>query len=179
MENKNVIIIVIVSIFLVIIFGVFFFYKPAPKIEKSPGDQTNAPHDNETKVEDEVDEVNCFVFNSDEGVITSYTDTCSKEVVIPEKINEVNVVKIGEAAFKQKNILSLKLPASLKEIGAEAFADNGIERISLPKNLNVIGDSAFANNPLIEIIIKGKISLDEFQHLGPNWNNDFGIFEFK
>lgn len=65
-----------------------------------------------------------FEINLDgEIVITQYAGKSEiKEVVIPEKINGVDVVKIGDKAFfGNKALTTVTIPASVTDIGHEAF----------------------------------------------------------
>jgi len=60
-------------------------------------------------------------------------------VVIPEEISGKPVKRIGENAFRNKNLMSVTLPDSVSEIGVNAFAHNQILRISLGANVR-LGD---------------------------------------
>lgn len=81
------------------------------------------------------------IFNFDNWVITAYnwTDT---DIVIPETINWQPVIWIGDKAFFEKNIKSVKLPSTLKFIWEKAFKWNQIEDIELPNWLEMIEDWA-------------------------------------
>lgn len=66
-------------------------------------------------------------------------------IVIPEFIEGLPVIKIGDGAFfKRKDITSVILPRYLSEIGDKAFADSGIVTIVIPNNVDIIGQEAFA-----------------------------------
>jgi len=57
----------------------------------------------------------CFEFDS--GTITSYSDTCPKDVVIPKTIDGVTVTSIGEFAFGGSSVTSVIIPNTVTSIG--------------------------------------------------------------
>ena len=72
------------------------------------------------------------------------TDT---DVVIPEKVGEYTVNKIGRQAFShQYEIKNIKLPDTLNTIEEKAFEYCiGLEEIILPSSLKTIGNTAFSS----------------------------------
>jgi hypothetical protein len=62
--------------------------------------------------------------------ITGYggTDT---DLTIPAKIKGMPVAAIAEAAFAEKNLTGLALPAGLKTIGESAFEGNPLGRVTI------------------------------------------------
>ncbi|GAB6975687.1 leucine-rich repeat domain-containing protein [Prevotella falsenii] len=74
--------------------------------------------------------------------------TNAENIVIPDKIQEYNIIKIGYGAFKDNNtIKTVKLPANCIEIDKEAFKGCGnLETIDFGKSLVTIGDHAFYLN---------------------------------
>lgn len=95
-------------------------------------------------------EEECFRYNVEQGKVNiiKYDDTCSKEVIIPDKIERLPVIKINGSAFSNQKITSVKLPESLEEIDDSAFRDNLLKTITIPDNVRIIGDDAFRNNTL-------------------------------
>ena len=88
-----------------------------------------------------------YLSSGDEGyVVIGYEDGISS-LVIPESIDGVPVVAIGERAFRECSTLSgdVVLPKSIVAIEKEAFmnADGLNGRIYFPQSLKVISDRAF------------------------------------
>lgn len=103
------------------------------------------------------------------------------DVVIPEKINGLDVVAIGSSAFKGTSVKSVTLSSGIVEIGANAFEDctslttvdfknvhsikgsafkncTGLKDITLPETLVSIGAYAFQNcNSLTKITIPDSV----------------------
>ncbi|MGF7186468.1 Leucine-rich repeat (LRR) protein [Desulfitispora alkaliphila] len=92
-----------------------------------------------------------FEFN--EGVITGYDIDGGLDVVIPSKINGVNVTEISEQAFMRKRLNSVIIPDSVTSIGQRAFSSNSLASISIPDDVTNIGESAFSGNQLKSVII--------------------------
>ena len=79
-------------------------------------------------------------------------------VVIPNRINDLLVTKIGNKAFENcKNVKKVVLPEKLDVIGARAFGGSGINSIILPENLSVIEEAAFCFSELENIHITSKV----------------------
>lgn len=83
-----------------------------------------------------------------EGIVISrYIGFDEEEIVIPSKIENIDVVEIGNGAFQ--NCISIKkiiLPNQLKKIGAYAFADcERVKIIDIPNSCEIIGLQAFNN----------------------------------
>lgn len=129
---------------------------------------------NKEKATDE----NCFTISSN-GIITSYENSCPKSIVIPSKINEVNVKEIGQNAFEEMDIVSVKFPDGLKKIGkgsfqknkltevvfpdsvtkiySDSFMANNIKNVKFGKNLNLIGAWSFDFNKIENLVIPDKV----------------------
>lgn len=74
-------------------------------------------------------------------------------IVIPDFIDGLPVVKIGDRAFyKRKDISSIILPRYLNEISCEAFSESGIVSINIPTTVERIGERAFYNCRKLENI---------------------------
>lgn len=88
-------------------------------------------------------------------VLSNYYDD-ETEVIIPDSID-----KIGEYVFRNKKIVSVKIPESITEIQTGAFSGcEFLEEIEIPNSVRRIGEDAFRNckklkfirmNPDIEI----------------------------
>ncbi|OON97169.1 MAG: hypothetical protein ATN31_08505 [Candidatus Epulonipiscioides saccharophilum] len=99
---------------------------------------------------------NKFKFDEKTGIITDVKD--ARYEVIPEQINGVSVIGIGNGAFKNATDLrSIKFPKTLKYIGDEAFSGcEHLYKIDLPANLVSIGDLAFRDcTELMEVNFEG------------------------
>ena len=79
-------------------------------------------------------------------------------VVIPDRINNLLVTKIGEKAFKNcKTVKKVILPKGLDVIGNGAFQGSDINSIILPENLSVIEEDAFSFSELESIHITSRM----------------------
>lgn len=67
------------------------------------------------------------------------------EIVVPETINDMQVVSIGASAFEaNENVTKIVLPNGLKNIEENAFAYcTSLEEIVIPDTVEYIGDNAF------------------------------------
>jgi hypothetical protein len=75
--------------------------------------------------------------------ITEYTGTASS-VTIPLEIESSPVEKIGDNAFKNTNIKSVKIQSNITSIGAYAFAGcTTLSSITIPNSVKSIGSHAF------------------------------------
>ncbi len=99
---------------------------------------------------EKIDE-SCFTFDSTTGTITDYSDTCPKDVMIPNMISGVEVVSIGRQAFYKNDLNSVIIPNTVTTIGVNAFAINQLKTIVIPSNVTSIGDMSFYNNQLVNI----------------------------
>ena len=104
----------------------------------------------------------------DEATITNVYEDISGAVTIPEKLGGYPVVKIGDNAFSDCNLItSVVFPDTLETIGKYAFIDcNLISSIKLPKNLISILSQAF----------NGCVSLESVTF--PQSIKDIGSFAF-
>ena len=71
--------------------------------------------------------------------------TLSGEVVIPEKVNDIDVTMIENQAFNgQSQITSLVLPNTVTSIGYQAFMEmDGLTRFDMPDSVETIGYGLF------------------------------------
>ena len=68
--------------------------------------------------------VNDTCFTVSNGTITGYSDTCSKDLVIPSKINGVTITGISSGAFQNKGLTSISIPSTVVEFGNDTFNNN-------------------------------------------------------
>ena len=88
-------------------------------------------------------------------VITKYTGNSAK-CEIPEKIGNYPVLEIycGDSLFAPKNkITELILPNSLKKIGANAFKNQNIKTVTIPASVEAVGMEAFADCGIRNLIV--------------------------
>ena len=90
--------------------------------------------------------------------ITGYKGSV-KNVVIPETINGLPVIAIGNSAFFENQLTSITLPSTLTAIGNEAFNGNQLSSISLPDSLTTIGAHAFYRNQLTSIRLPDNLNI--------------------
>ena len=88
----------------------------------------------------------CFTVNN--NTITGYSNTCSKDVIIPSKINGITITTIGSSAFANKGLTSVVFPNTLTTINSEAFKNNNLTNLEIPSSVVSISYSAFNNNQL-------------------------------
>lgn len=86
------------------------------------------------------------------ATITNYIGS-EKDVKIPSALGGLRVTKIGDGAFRQKEIESVTIPKTVLEIGDMAFGINHIKEVNIPDSVQKIGLSAFAINPLEKVTI--------------------------
>ena len=92
-----------------------------------------------------------FVFDENTNTITKFTGD-ETDIVIPAKINGVDVKAIGKVAFKGKKIKSVVLNEGMEIIGNGAFAGvTTLEKINFPSTLKKIDDMAFVKTSLKEL----------------------------
>ncbi len=103
-------------------------------------------------------------FNKEKGEITG-ADSVTK-VVIPETIEGVTVISIGDYAFRDCiNLESISLPNNLKTIGKEAFWDCfSIEYVTIPSGVTYVGSKAFGECIALKgIIFQGSVkSIEDY-----------------
>lgn len=105
----------------------------------------------DSSVEPEQWSAECFTY--DGNVLTGLSKAGkvylakNPNVVIPEKsISDETVTEIAAEAFKNSNVESVELPASLVKIGDSAFMGNNLSSVKLPDTITDIAKNAFAYN---------------------------------
>jgi hypothetical protein len=89
--------------------------------------------------------------------ITGYNGTDS-EVVIPETIGGLEVVRIGNEAFSGKSLTNVTIPNSVTSIENYAFEGNYLKSVTIPEGVTRIGDHAFAYNELESLTIPDSVT---------------------
>lgn len=90
------------------------------------------------------------------GVITAYNGA-ETELVIPDQVDGVAVVEIGDNAFDKKGLTSVEIPNTVTTIGEYAFTGNGLTSINLPQNLEIIKKRAFYGNKLESLLVPSSV----------------------
>ena len=100
--------------------------------------------------------------------ISHYIGT-EKNLVLPNTLNNLNVISIWIRTFREKNLTSITLPNNIENIGNQAFQRNSITNISLPEGLRTIGVQAFGDSNISNIIIPSTL-IDIWMGAIPNAN---------
>ena len=129
------------------------------KVQSSGGTGTDSPYVlSETEVAYPAEGGNLY-FDTATGVITG----CDKEVtkaVIPDTIEEVSVISVGNSAFRDcNNLTAITLPDSVTSIGEYAFYGcDSLPSVNIPDSVTSIGDRAFASSGLVSVIIPDSVA---------------------
>ena len=96
---------------------------------------------------------NCYIYTKkEEGIaIYSYNNKCTKDVIIPSKIEGIDVIEIGEYTFENSKINSVKIANTIKIIGSAAFRNNNLKVLYIPESVTKIENEAFSTNYLTEL----------------------------
>ncbi len=96
--------------------------------------------------------------DDDVKMVDGYIDTCFvndkyMSIIIPETLAGEMVVGISDkdynqGAFKDKQIVSLQLPNTIKYIGAYAFDNTSLYNLNIPASVEVINTCAFSSSRL-------------------------------
>lgn len=99
----------------------------------------------------------CYDWEEDattgEITITDYDRSCGLNVDIPSYIGDKPVTAIGERAFKDKGILSVKFYKGIKTIGYAAFQGNNLSTVKLSITVTKVADYAFYSAKVSELIL--------------------------
>ena len=102
-----------------------------------------------------------FTENNGKITITGYTGS-SLDITVPQSINGMPVVAIGDEAFKGAAVRSITLPSSVTEIGWFAFSScTVLESITIPSSITSVGYGAFDYCPKTMKIVCEKGSYAE------------------
>lgn len=123
-------------------------------------DKNTIPKWTEIETPGDIDEdKDCkFVFNKEENRIIGYKGEVPNTLVIPSKIDGVEVKHIGikdnlDQPFTRKNISKLILQEGIETIEQRVFLGNQIEEIQLPSSLKLIRGGAFKENKIKKLIL--------------------------
>ena len=124
--------------------------------EQTDGNEDISKVNARVRVEIEEEESD-FIFDKESQTITGYKGE-EKDLLIPEKIDGVEVKKIGKMAFARKKLTSVEIPSTVKKIETGAFLGNqDLASLSLNEGLDTIEDMAFTKAKLKEVEIPGSV----------------------
>ena len=96
---------------------------------------------------------------SDHAEVIGCDENAEGELIILEKVNDVNVTIIERQAFqKNHKITKIKLPDTITEIRESAFNNPTITDINIPEALTIIGDYAFCGCRFKKIILPNNVN---------------------
>lgn len=82
------------------------------------------------------------------------------DIIIPSTINGIEIVSIGDSAFKNSRDFSrLVIPNSITNIGTHAFENTGLTQLSIPDSVTAIGEYAFLYSSIESIDIGNSITI--------------------
>lgn len=95
-----------------------------------------------------------YIVSDDKATIIYCNPSVEGEVIVPDKINDHEVVAIASHSFTHcVGIESIVLPETVKSIGCAAFSDCvSLKSITLPSGIERISDSMFAGCTSLEYI---------------------------
>ena len=128
-----------------------------------------------------------FVLSSDgEGYVVSKYDHDAIQVVIPDKINGVSVVEVGEYAFADSGVQTVSIPQTVRtignfafsgsselkevafasdsqlvQVGKSAFFGTNLQQIRLGSSVTLVDSFAFQSTPLVNVVVEGRAHLAE------------------
>ena len=129
-----------------------------PTISEDNKNQTQLGNKKDTP-----DEQSQFTYEIENGtvIISGYKGT-SSEVLIPQKIDGMPVVAIGEAAFKGSTVKKITLGEGLTYVDWFAFSDcKALKEIYIPSSVGEICHGAFDNCSSSLLIVCAKDSYAE------------------
>ena len=95
------------------------------------------------------------IFKHSDGIITglTYYGKTRTEIIIPSKIDGINITQIGAQAFSfEENISSVVIPSGVVSIGQKAFYGcEGLIMITIPNSVTSMGAEVFASCDVVTI----------------------------
>lgn len=130
----------------------------------STAGQYKGSQNNTTSAQLPADSPSAYKYSIDEDtgevIIDEYVGECATPI-IPDKINYMDVTKIGDGAFENEPITQITLPSTLRTIGSNAFAGTNLTIVEIPSTVTGIGKGAF--NDESSVTLKGDTSaIDEY-----------------
>ncbi|MBR3046228.1 MAG: leucine-rich repeat protein [Oscillospiraceae bacterium] len=121
----------------------------------------------EVHLQEGVEEIGACAFRinpeilEDANSLTGWTEAERQAVFAPHltKLELPDSVRtIGDKAFQNTALKSVRLPASLETIGASAFEGSSVTSVEIPAGVTEIADAAFLNMPLESVVIPESVT---------------------
>ena len=81
-----------------------------------------------------------------------------KNLKIPDLINGLSVVSVGEKAFYNTNVEKVEMPKDLKEVGSYCFANcKNLKEVKFNSEVTNFGDNAFENSSVKKVTLPGNL----------------------
>ena len=125
-------------------------------VKEYSGQSIIKDYDEDCGYMDYVDD-SCFTIQvNDDNVSASINRyLCTEDkIIIPEKVNGMNIISIGNGAFSGKQLTIVTIPYGVTSIGIGAFASNQLTSVEIPNSVTSIGGSAFVGNKLTSVTIE-------------------------
>lgn len=108
-----------------------------------------------------LDQSECYEVNGRE--IIGYSNTCSKDVIVPSKVGDTEIVSVGADAFRNKGIKTVIIPNHIMGLGNNAFADNSLESVTIEdkydeSDFDYYGENVFGSFKNEDIIWKNDLT---------------------
>ena len=110
-------------------------------------------------------DINAIDKNNASITLTSYNlTTGGVDVIIPEKINDINVTVLqGKLKYEThepifSDVENIVIPNTITTIGSNAFSDNNLTSVVIPNSVTIIGQSAFSYNQLTSVVIPDSVT---------------------
>lgn len=89
--------------------------------------------------------------------IVKYTGD-EKNLKIPDLINGLSVVSVGEKAFYNTNVEKVEMPKDLKEVGSYCFANcKNLKEVKFNSEVTNFGDNTFENSSVKKVTLPGNL----------------------
>lgn len=107
-----------------------------------------------------------YIFDELTQTIMQYLGD-DKTLEIPEQLEGLDVLVLGENSFRDKYLDTVTLPPTITSIGTRAFSNaiitwgdfnDGLASVTFPAGLVSIGDYAFSNNSLTELTLPSSVT---------------------
>ncbi len=105
-----------------------------------------------------IQETDVIYFTSVKNRIKSYDTTGGSEIVIPQVINDIEILEIGHSCFHSDGLTSVIIQEGITTIGGNAFHSNNLSTISIPASVIEISYNAFNGNQLQSVLFEEGIT---------------------
>ena len=96
-----------------------------------------------------------------DGIIVSYSPASkyANIIKIPEKLDNQTIIGIAGYVFRNRGLIGVDLPSTLRTIDHYAFAENEILKVTIPASVELINGGAFYGNNIRELTFEDKSKL--------------------